>query len=139
MKIYYEFFENKSLLIQKFIGVWSIEQYERYMDMASNIPEIICLQKILTDFRDIIINSEVSDIDNLIRIRNKIQNNNYINIHLVCDPISTVTAYLYQEKLNQKGHLYKYCSTISQAIKLLEIDVTEIILESKIKNLKNQF
>jgi hypothetical protein len=139
MNIFYQFFSKDNLLIQKFVGVWSTEKYEAYLNVSTNIIEVNKIEKILTDLREAEINSDVDDIKNLIRIRHKISNNQFTNVQVVSSPMSTVAACLYQEELTNIGYKYHYCSTIGHAIKLLDLNISAVEMEKTLKELKFKY
>ena len=63
----------------------------------------------------------------------------YLNVFLVDNLSSTVTALLYQENLTNKEYDYKYCSTIEYAIDILQLNESEKELAFALDNLENQF
>jgi hypothetical protein len=139
MKIYYQFLEDKNLLIHKFLGAWSTEHYENYIDMSINTLNMNNIKKIFTDLREIDLETTLEDEENIRRIRNKITNTDYLNVHLVVSPLTTAISHIYQEKFVAEGLNYKYCSTTEQALKLLDLDFGIDEMENLLKSLENQF
>lgn len=144
MDFYYRFFENDTLLIQKFVGEWSTSDYEKYVNFSAKLENVKHLKKILTDLTDVTLkhmkyNELILEIGNLIKIRDKITNTEYLNVFRVSAPNLTVVTQLYQSIQVKKGLNYEFCSTFEQAIKLLDITYTESQLENLINSLDNKF
>lgn len=144
MDFYYRFFENDTLLIQKFVGEWSTPDYEKYINFSAKPENVKHLKKILTDLTDVTLkhmkyNELILEIGNLIKIRDKITNTEYLNVFRVSAPNLTVVTQLYQSIQVKKGLNYEFCSTFEQAIKLLDITYTESQLENLINSLDNKF
>ncbi len=144
MDFYYRFFENDTLLIQKFVGEWSTPDYEKYINFSAKLENVKHLKKILTDLTDVTLkhmkyNELILEIGNLIKIRDKITNTEYLNVFRVSAPNLTVVTQLYQSIQVKKGLNYEFCSTFEQAIKLLDITYTESQLENLINSLDNKF
>jgi hypothetical protein len=139
MKINYQFFEANNLLVQRFTGDWSTEHYEHYVDYSMEIIDMKKIKKIFTDLREIDLQAAMEDEEKIRKIRNKIPNLDYLNIHLVINPVSTAISHLYQEKFVSTGLSYKYCSTIEHAIKLLGLDYSIGEMENVLKSLKNHY
>ena len=137
MEIKYEFFENENLLIQKYIGDFSIEHYKEFVVFLLKTKEWKSVKKIFSDFRNINLSLALENLDKLTKYRDETVKTKYFNVFLVDNPDNTVTANLYQEKLNKYD--YSYCSTISYTINLLGLNKSEVELECIIKDLKNQF
>jgi hypothetical protein len=139
MKIYYEFFEDQNLLIQKFLGDWSTEIYEKYIEVSLKTIDINKIEKILTDMRQVNLKPAADDEAKLIGIRNAIPNKHFINIYLVENPLTTAMSHIYQEKLMAAGLKYNYCSTMEQALKLLDLDIDVHEMEQRIKTIQHQY
>ena len=144
MDFYYRFFENDTLLIQKFVGEWSTSNYEKYVNFSAKPENVKHLKKILTDLTDVTLkhmkyNELILEIGNLINIRDKISNTEYMNVFRVSAPNLTVVTQLYQSIQVKKGLNYEFCSTLEQASKLLDLNYTESQLESLIHSLNNKF
>ena len=137
MEIKYEFFENESLFIQKYIGNFSIEHYMKFMNFMIKTKEWKSVKKVFSDFRNINLSLALENLDKLTIYRDETIKTEYFNVFLVDNPDNTVAANLYQENLNKYD--YNYCSTIGYAINVLGLNKSEIELERIIKDLKNQF
>jgi DNA-binding protein len=139
MKIYFQFFEDKNLLIHKFVGDWSTQDYENYVKATLtefNEKNVKC---ILSDLRAVDLTNAIKDVDNLVRIRDIILKTDYINIHLVTSPTSTAASQIYRIKLKEIGKNYYYCSTLNRVIELIKIEQSEAELEYLLNNLKFEF
>ncbi len=141
MEVRYQFFEEHNLLIHKFFGEFSIEHYEKYIDISTaQHIDVRKIQKIFTDLRDLE-DSPLPDkienlVDNLLRIREKVKMKSIKNIFLVNKPLTTAIVSLYQDKQLSRGFDYKICSTLKYAIHYLGLNYTEKEMEFIIQNLK---
>ncbi|RLD56030.1 MAG: hypothetical protein DRJ05_11965 [Bacteroidetes bacterium] len=139
MEIQYQVISEKKLLIQRYIGVYSLEHYCTYMNDLIKKDEWKCVQKVLTDLREVNLEHAFENLTKLIDFRDKVVIKKYRNVFLVDNPFSTATVHLYQNELNNKEYDYKYCSTIEKAIQLLKLNESEKEFEFKLRNLENQF
>ena len=128
MKIQYQIFKEKNLLIQKYIGDFSIE-YTNYMYKLMNEPEWKYVKKVLTDLRKVNLKPAFKNLDELIKFRVENVKNNYLDVCVVNNhPFSISLVHFYQQGLFTKGYNYKYCSTIERALSLLELHEMEGVL-----------
>jgi len=140
MEIHYQFFEDNNLLIHKFIGEFSIIDYEYYMTESTKQFEVNKVEKILTDLRNLEDSPIPDNIENLIneliRIREKVKLKSVKNIFIVEKPVAAAISSLYQNSQLSKGMDYSLCSTLDYAIKYLGLNYTVAELEEIIRNLK---
>jgi len=66
MEIRYQIFEKEMLLVQKFIGDFSIEFYMRYNRYIMENPESKAINKVLIDFREIRFDDIPDDFDDVL-------------------------------------------------------------------------
>jgi hypothetical protein len=150
MEIKYQFFEKECLLIQKFKGLFSFEDYLRYTGCLSKDFSLMAITKVLIDFRDLIINDVIDELpsdfdkklDTLIKIRKKINQkvfqNKEVNLVIWVDkPLPTVVAHLFVNNFSKMN--YHYCSTTSAVIEILKIDLFSDNLEIVVDHLENTF
>ena len=139
MEIQYQIIKEKHLLVQKYVGDFSIEHYATYINILIKEPEWKYVKKILTDLREANLDLALVDLDKLIKIRDKIIRKKYLNVFLVDQPVSTAITHIYQDSLVKKEYDYKYCSTIKYALGLLELNENINEMERILKNLQNRF
>lgn len=144
MEIKYQVFENEKLLIQKFIGFFSIELYMRYAPTILRNPAMRSIDKVLIDFREIDFSNVPDDFDEglgrMTEMRKNIQEkeikrNDVTIVFWVDKPIPTVIAQVFQENFSN----YKYCSTAENVLENLKITDTLFDLEKIVENLQNSF
>ena len=146
MEIKYQIFESEKLLIQKFIGFFSIELYMRYSQLIMQHPASSFINQVLIDFRDInfddIPDDFIEGVDKVKEIRRKIQENEIKRedttvVFWVDKPIPTVIAHTF--KKNFPNLIYSYCSTEENVLKFMELPEHLLDLESITRNLENTF
>jgi aspartyl/asparaginyl-tRNA synthetase len=134
MKIKYEFINEENLLIQKYIGEFSFNDYMDYINIILEKDDWNNVEKILSDFRSIDLDNAINELDKLVNLRKETIKKNYKNVFLTNNPNTTVFAHLYQNSLDRYN--YNYCSTIDYAIKILDLKISDKKLENIIDNLK---
>ena len=144
MEIKYQVFEKEKLLVQKFIGLFSIELYMQYAPAILRNPAMRSINKVLIDFRDIDFSNVPSDFDEglsrMTEMRKNIQEkeikrNDVTIVFWVDKPIPTVIAQVFQENFSN----YKYCSTENSVLENFKITDTLFDLEKIVENLENTF
>jgi hypothetical protein len=150
MEIRYQLFEKDNLLIQKFIGIFSIEDYLSYNSQVREKLSLSPVKKVLNDFRDLLFgeNNEKfpvgfrEKIDKMVEIRKNINQQEHINeeVKLVIwveHPLPTAFALLFTNSF--AGMDYSYCLTGERAADFLDIPSYRDNLENIIENLENLF
>jgi len=144
MEIKYQVFENENLLIQKFIGVFSIELYMRYTPTIMRNPAMRSINKVLIDFRDIDFSNVPVDfgegLDRMTEMRKNIQEkeikrNDVSVVFWVDKPIPTVIAQIFNSNFSN----YHHCSTANNVLENLKIEDPNFNLEILVENLENSF
>ncbi len=144
MKVKYQVFENENLFIQKFLGVFSIEKYQKYIRYITEFVASKSIRKVLVDFREIIFNDNPDvfskNLDRVIEFRKNIneaelKNRDITLVFLVSKPMPTVIAHLFSINFPN----YNYCSTEKTAIETLTLPEHLHNLDSIIKNLESTF
>ncbi len=144
MEIKYQLFEKENLLIQKFIGFFSIELYMRYAPTIMRNPAMRSINKVLLDFRDIDFSNVPADFDEglgkMTEMRKNIQNKEIKRtdvaiVFWVDKPIPTVIAQIFKENFSN----YNYCSTAESVLEIFKISDPGFDLESIVENLENTF
>jgi hypothetical protein len=147
MQIKYQLFENDYLLIQKFIGVFSLEEYLGFNRYVNKEMSVYSIKKVLNDFRELKLIENDSDrlndfninLQKVIEVRKNIIMNEPktrdINlVFLVDDPRPTVMAHSFVNYFS--GMNYNYCSSTSKAIQLLNLPDLYYKLDRIIENLE---
>ena len=129
MTINYKIIKDKNLLIQQYVGVFSIKDYVSYVYKVKKHPEAKDIERILTDMREVSANNTVKKMDWLIKFRSKVIKKSYRNAFIVENPEATATVHLYQNEGSNKKLPYQYCATLSCALEFLELkeDKKEIV------------
>jgi hypothetical protein len=150
MEIKYHLFENENLFVQKFTGIFSIEDYIRYNRYITKYVVSKPIKKILIDFRELDF-SDLPDaipddfnfnLEKVIEIRKKINDNELkgreVTIVIWVDkPIPTLIAHLFTDNFTDKN--YNYCSSADNIITILKIPQNLTDLEYITHNLENTF
>ena len=137
MKIKYQIISAEKLLLLKFSGEWSLNDYKNSLDKFIHIEDLDTVNKVLSDFRSITTKSAVNQIKELAEIRQKIIKKKYVHVRIVNSPLTTGLAHLYHEELNVRGYLDNYCSTIERAINLLNLNMEAEEIDDLLHNLDN--
>ena len=112
MQIEYEIFKDLNLLILRFSGNWSLDQYKYSVNNVIHDKDFESVQKVLSDFRELNLDDAITQIKELVEIREKTIKKNYIHVRIV------------------NG------STIDYALKLLNINISIDEIENLLDNLK---
>jgi hypothetical protein len=146
MKIMYQLLNEKSILVQKYSGLFSQEVFIRYNRFQMGNPDLNNVRKVLVDFRDIkfgLAPEKFSEnVNHAIEIRKEDNRINHLNhevmiVFWVDKPLPTVIAHIF--KANFSNMNYNYCSSFDKLLKLLELPKDDIQLLSIIDNLENEF
>ena len=135
MEIQYNIFQDKNLLVQKYIGNFIEEQFTTHVNKVIKNPEWKYVKKVLTDFRQVNIDLKNLEkrLEKLTKLRNKTIRKKLLVVFLVNKPNSTAAVCLYRERLSGK-YDYNYCSTMNHALFLLKLNETENEMEDILKN-----
>lgn len=139
MKIYFEFFEEQNLLVQKFKGEWDLNTLIDYHHFLVKQKQLGSIKKIFTDFRGVSLLPVHNDLLLIANLRDDFHKNIDRIVHLLDLPDSTAMSMLYSDILTKKGHKSFTCSTIKLGLKILELDYSENQLEAIFDNLNNKF
>lgn len=150
MEIKYQYLEDEYLLIQKFAGLFSLDNYLRFTRHLAKDLSTKTITKVLIDFRDLMFsenNETMPDdidekLDKISQIRRdfnqkQIENKEVVLVIWVDKPIPTVIAHLF---VNNFAHMdYNYCSTLTTVIEILNLPSYSDNLESIVENLEDTF
>jgi hypothetical protein len=146
VKIAYQLFREEGLLVQRFAGLFSMEEYQRYNRKLMANPALLTITKVLNDFRDITIDDTIEDFDGHVErmaeyrkhiIKNEIKRDDVIVVFWVDKPFPTVIVQLFKEILADQN--YYYCSTQQSLLEILKLPVQMQNLDTIIGNLENSF
>jgi hypothetical protein len=144
MEIKYQLFENESLFVQKYLGIFSVEKYQTYTRYITERIATKSIKKVLVDFRELIFDSKPEDfsqnINRVVEFRKNInetelKNKDVTLVFIVNQPMPTVIAHLFSANFSN----YSYCSTEEIAIKTLMLPEHLHDLDCIFKNLENTF
>jgi hypothetical protein len=150
MEIKYQFFEKENLLVQKFIGIFSIDHYISFNRFLMKSHGSKNIKKVLIDFRDMNFHELTEDLpddftdhlDKITEVRKNINKNDLKNKDItlvlwVDKPIPTVIAHLFTANFPSLD--YNYSSTEENILNILKIPKTPDDLKNIINNLENSF
>lgn len=138
MKIEYQIIKDENLLLLKFSGTWSIDDYKNSINEFILKGYFESVDKILSDFRVLISDLRTKQIKELSEIREKHIKLKYQHVRIVTNPFATALAHLYKEELHTRGFSDNYCSTVEGAIKLLNLKLSVQEVENLLNNLENK-
>jgi len=140
MKINYQTFNDNSLLVVRFEGKFCIDRYKQHVLYMKETPEWNSIEKNLVDLRPIVdFKLEIEDIQTIVDIGNNFIKKNILSVQLVDKPMLTVLTHLIQKEFSEYNLKSDYCTTISKAIELLNINFEEIELSKMLDNLEHTF
>ncbi|MBT8265457.1 MAG: hypothetical protein KJO41_00965 [Bacteroidia bacterium] len=121
MVIKFQFYKETGLLVMKYSGSWSFQDYKDQFNMILKIPEFKQIKKVLSDVTEINLESCYKELDALVKFREQHVKSKYFNVHLISNSANTAIIHLYHQQLREKGFEYEYCSTLEQALTLLNL------------------
>lgn len=139
MLIKYQIFKEKNLLIQKYFGEWSLQQYKDCFMAFMKDPDFKYVEKVLTDFTEIDLITAYKELDALVAFRVEHIKTRYFNVHLINNSTNTAIVHLYQKQLQDQGYEYEYCSTIEKALILLNLPFSSFEIDAMLNNLTLEF
>ncbi|WP_066632048.1 hypothetical protein [Labilibacter marinus] len=135
MIINYQFIEAKGLLIKRYFDEFNLEQHVLSMTEIISQPSWNNVERVLTDARELDPRGVYKNIDAIVSFRKEVIKKEYLDVFIVDSPLLTVATFLMQEKLNKLNFDFRYCSTVYQAEKLLEISETDFDLTEHLNSL----
>lgn len=146
MEIKFQIFEEENLLIQKFIGAFSIDSYMRYSQTIGKFPHADSIKKVLIDFRDLDFEGLTDDpfvtLDKVTAIRkninkNEVKRKNIKHVFWVDRPMPTAIAQIFIGNFSELD--YNYCTTSESLLKNLDLPEHLTDLEKIAASLENTF
>ena len=136
MKILSEYIEEHKLLLNKWIGQWSLKEYKEAFTTFKNTNETSKIKNIIHDISNLKFElDEVEVITELVQIRKKLKDSDYKVVYITDKPQDVVFSHLYAKAL-KNGYLYNYCTTTKEALEILTINMTPDDLKNKLSKLK---
>lgn len=111
MEIYYRILKDRNLIIQKFIGDWSNEDFEKSLKTITSDPDWKYVKRGITDLREGNLDQAIDNIEITANLKRKYIKEKLLNILLVDRPLPTAVVHLYIEQFRDK-YEYEYCSTV---------------------------
>lgn len=138
MEINYKFIREHGLLVQKYAGTFSLEEYLACFLVVVNNPDFKLITKSLIDIRGLDSNYDHTLADQLVKIRATHGTNisNISTVYLTDSPKAIVVTYLYIDKIKQSN--YNYCSTLQTALELLGLSEKLKEVEAVLADLKGK-
>jgi len=150
MEISYQLFEEENLFIQKYTGLFSVEEYICYNQFIMNNYSSVGVEKVINDFRDLDIKEPNTNfhgdfnnvLDKISSMRRDINSNELKDkeitlVFWVDKPLPTVIAHLFVKLFPDKN--YYYCSTIKNIMTILQLPKQFKNLNTIVANLENTF
>ena len=139
MNIVHDYIEEHKLLLNKWVGQWSMDEYKTAVNHFNKTCKTTDIKNVIQDISDLGFNfTNIELIDWLVEIRKEIKKKDYKVVYITGKPQDVVFSHLYAEGL-QNTNSYQSCSTIKKALDLLQISPSLSDLEDKISKLKRSF
>ena len=122
MEVDYKIIKDYGLLVQRYKGFFDFDEFVSYSRKVMEDPEWEHVDKVITDIRDADITQFYEKMDTLLKYRKDVIRKSFINVFIVNNPLSTVTAFLYKDRLSNYSYRYEYCSTVEYALELLDLE-----------------
>ncbi len=142
MDIKYAFFPEDNLLIQKFSGPFSRDEYIRHMGQLMQNSFVSMVKKVLIDFRDTIFDIEQAtfqqNINKMVEVRKEMNarvpgDDGIIRVFWVDKPLPTVVAQLFTQRF--PGSQYHFNSSSNAILHSLQLPAKYQDLESIVENI----
>lgn len=138
MKVAHQYIEEHKLLLNKWLGNWNLEEYKTTVQNFNKMNEELDIKYVIQDISDLNFKDNFIDfIGELVNIRKQIVKKDYRVVYLTAKPKDVVFASLYSHELKTKNS-YMYCSTVKKALHLLDVKISEEIIEEIFLVLKKQ-
>jgi len=138
MKVAHQYIEEHKLLLNKWLGNWNLEEYKTTVQNFNKMNEELDIKYVIQDISDLNFKDNFIDfIGELVNIRKQIVKKDYRVVYLTAKPKDVVFASLYSHELKTKNS-YLYCSTVKKALHLLDVKISEEIIEEIFLVLKKQ-
>ncbi len=137
--INYDFFNNGSLLIAKFLGNIDKNILINFMRFIYTSTKVENLDKILVDYRRAIVNFNEDDLKEISESREQLIKRPNTNVTLVNSPKPTALATMILENYHPKHTNYNICSTLECCVRLLNLRISTTELHDMIENLQHSF
>lgn len=137
MKILSEYIEENKLLLNIWLGQWSLEDYRKAFNTFKKMNETSNIKNIIHDITKLEFDiSQVEFINELIQIRKEIKNKDFKVVYITGKPQDVVFSHLYAKALKNE-YSYRYCATVEAALELLSINMPSGEIENRLSKLSN--
>jgi hypothetical protein len=150
MEIKYQFIEAENLLIQKFSGIFLLEEYIEYNEFIRPVYALPAMQKELYDYRELLIGDQNQNVPinfdwklkQVIEIskdilKKELKDRKVKLVFWVDKPLSTAAVNLFVKSFPDQN--YHFCTTGSAVVSILQIPALKNNLEYIIANLENKY
>ena len=120
MKVFYKILPEYEIIIQKYVGEFSIEDYKNAAERLINTTEWKNVKKSLLDLREVTTNKSVELVEELIKVRIELNIQKRQTVYIVNTPLATVLTHLYIENIPDSN--YTYCTTTKKALSILFLE-----------------
>lgn len=138
--VYYDYFENYKLLVVRWVGDTTVNDFIRVIDFISAEFNDCKPEYILSDFRKAKFTFDPKGIDEILQFRSEKAHfkPKYMSVFLVDDVMQTTYTTLYNSFMNTRNFKFevKVCVTISKASSLLGLMANPGEIELMLQNLK---
>ena len=136
MKEVFEYCPNSKLLIIKWIGEFSMDEYMQGLDKFIIETKRIEIKNVIHDIRKLDFNLKPSKIEEIAKVRIKYIENKHNSIYLTSKPQDVVFAILFADMV--KGQKTDHCSTIEMAVNLLKLEDNFEAISKAFKKLESR-
>jgi len=125
MFVYYRILEDYNLLVLKWTGTWSLDDYNKTLDAFMELMKSRRFKSVVSDLRELSGSMKKSDLDLIIPHKPRFTDHLYRTVYLIDNPAITAYIHLYSEKFNSSEPAYQYCITTRKACTLLGIAISQ--------------
>jgi hypothetical protein len=150
MNITYQLFEDENLFIQKYSGIFLIEEFKKYSRFMSQNFGSKAVKKILIDFRDLkfsdvideIPHDYVNNLEKLTEFKKDINKNELKDKDVVLaiwadQPVPALIAFQFIKNFSEMN--YHFCDTAEQVIEILALPEHLHDMENLTQHLENTY
>jgi hypothetical protein len=135
--IYYEFFSQDSLLIIRYDGEISDNEFSEFFRVMFIEAKKYKIKGVLNDLRKTIFGFNIELLGKISEIRSAESEiySDFKSVHLINDNQQTTYSIFFKESTEKRNTDFVTCSTLAYAIYYLNIAIDELEFEERIRNL----
>lgn len=145
MEIKYQLFEAENLLVQKYSGQFSMEEFVAYARFSGMNFASKPIKKVLLDFRDLHMGNYEDfneTLDKVVKVRERVNENEFKNREVtfviwVEKPMPTAVAHLFTANFSDKN--YHYALTAESVVDILKLPKHLANIDKIVENIENTF